>query len=793
MANDRRIPRSALSAAIAQALLAGAGSALAVPAFAQDAAAQTELAPVIVTALRREQDILDVPYNISSVSGDEIALRQTLDAPELLRGIAGVSMVDRGQRNAAVVSGIRIRGLNVDSSALGDYAVSAVSTVSTYVDDTPLYANFLLKDIQRVEVLRGPQGTLYGSGSLGGTVRYVMNPPELGEYRASVGGALSSVDGSDGIGVAGDLTLNMPVGETMAVRLNLSAADYPGVTDYVNLYVLDAEGMPVAPNGVLDPATEYRSKKDSDDVEIWYGRLAARWEPSDTFNATLSFFAQSDDVGGRRQQTPGSDGFGTSYRDYENGSIQLEPATRDAELAALEMNIDLGFATLTSSTSYYDHSGDSTSENTGFYAQAGFLSFYYNYPRPMASAERTWSDRSFIQELRLVSDTGGKVDYVAGLWYQDQDLFSTQDSYLVGFKRWWDAFAPGAAGAVTGDQDFLYRRAETFEDKAIYGELTWHATDRVHLTGGLRWFDNESRNDTVINLPLYTDLFSETEATFESSEDDVLVKANIAIDVGDDELVYLTYSEGYRRGGSNAVPLAPSNFSEDPAWQVFSADTVDNYEIGIKGTVGSLRYDLSVFQVEWNDPQLNTATPNWGFFVVANGESAESRGVELQLSGTAGDHLSYGFGWAYVDAEFSEDFISPVGTLFALDGDPLPGAPENTLNAALDWRTAVMGDKEFIAHLDGFYQSSMRNSIGTSEVFNVPLDGFQIWNTAFTLAADQWNASLWVKNLFNEEGITGTFTELYMGTAPALGYFGNGAKDMISLPRTVGVSFNYTF
>jgi iron complex outermembrane receptor protein len=104
-----------------------------------------------------------------------------------------------------------------------------------------------------------------------------------------------------------------------------------------------------------------------------------------------------------------------------------------------------------------------------------------------------------------------------------------------------------------------------------------------------------------------------------------------------------------------------------------------------------------------------------------------------------------------------------------------------------------MGDKEFIAHLDGYYQSSMRNSIGTSEVFNVPLESFQIWGTAFTLAADQWNASLWVKNLFNEEGVTGTFTELYMGTAPAVGYFGNGAKDMISLPRTIGVSFNYEF
>jgi outer membrane receptor protein involved in Fe transport len=792
MSIDRRIPRSALSIAVAQALGVATSLGLAGPALAQEAKA--ELAPVIVTAQRREQDILDVPYNISAVSGDEIALRQTIDTPELLRGVAGVSMVDRGQRNAAVVSGIRIRGLNVDSNALGDYAVSAVSTVSTYVDDTPLYANFLLKDVQRVEVLRGPQATLYGSGALGGTVRYVMNEPELGAFSGSAGGAVSSTEGSDGIGFSGDLTLNMPVGDTIALRLNVAGADYAGVTDYVNLYVLDDEGLPIAPNGVLDPATEYRRKKDADDVQIWYGRLAVRFEPSDTFNATLSGFVQSDDVGGRRQQTPGVDGFGRAYKDYENGSIQLEPSTRDAYVGALEMNFDLGFATLTSSTSYYDHSGDSTSENTGFYAQAGFLSFYYNYPRPMASAVRTWSDRSLIEELRLVSDTGSKFDYVVGLWYQDQNRDSGQDSYLRGFKRWWDAFAPGFEDAVTGDQDFYYRFEDDFTDNAVYGELTWHVTDRVDLTGGLRWFDNESDNHSVINLPLYASLDDVTSARFKTSEDDVLFKGNLAVHVGDDDLVYATFSQGYRRGGASAVPTT-GFFAEDPAWLTYTSDTVDNYEIGIKGTVAGLRYDLAAFQVDWNDPQLNTATPNWGFFAVANGESAESKGLELQISGEAGDHFGYSFGWAYTDAKLTADFISPTGALVSPSGSELPGAPENTLNASLDWRTGVMGDKEFSVHVDGYYQSETRNSFGdpTTGRFNVPIDSFQIWNTAFTLASDRWNASLWFKNIFNEEGVTGKFTEVYMGTAPAIGYFGNGAKDLISLPRTIGLSFNYSF
>jgi outer membrane receptor protein involved in Fe transport len=790
MTTDRRIPRTAVSIAVAQALAAGAGLAASMPAFAQ-APQQDELEPVIVTATRREVNILDVPYNITALSGDDIALRQMFDTPELLRAVAGVGIVDRGPRNSAVVSGIRIRGLNVDSSALGDYSVSSVATVSTYVGDTPIFANFVLKDIERVEVLRGPQGTLYGSGSLGGTVRFVLNQPEFDAFSASAGAAVSQVEGSSGVGFGGDFIMNAPLSDTFALRLNLSGGDYPGITDYVNLYELDAEGLPVAPNGILDPATSYTSKKDADTFEVWYGRLAARWQPSDGFDLTLSAFFQEDEYGSRRGNTLGSDGFGRPYREHESGSIQLEPGDREVELYSLEANVDLGFATLTSTTSYYDHNGGSLSENTGFYAQAGFLYFYYYYPRPMATADRSFGDSATIQELRLVSKPGKNFDYVVGLWYQDQDLLSTQDSYLRGYKRWWDLLT-GLPAAVTGDRDFIYRRAESFEDRAIYGELTWHASDRVHLTGGLRYFDNKSRNDTFIDLPLYASFSDPTEATFRASEDDLLFKANAAIDFSDDDLFYVTVSEGYRRGGSNAVPLS-GTFAEDPRWQVYVADTVTNYEIGIKGTLNGIRYDASVFRVDWDKPQLNTATPNWGFFVVANGDAATSQGVELQLAGEVTDRLSFGFGWAYVDAELDGDFVSPVGTTFDVDGAQLPGAPENTLNASLDYRLPVMGDKTFIFHLDGYYQSETRNTIGTSPLFAVDLDAFQIWGTALTLAADQWSTSLWVKNIFDEEGVTGVFTELYMGTAPSIGYFGNGSKDLISLPRTVGLSATYRF
>ncbi len=195
--------------------------------------------------------------------------------------------------------------------------------------------------------------------------------------------------------------------------------------------------------------------------------------------------------------------------------------------------------------------------------------------------------------------------------------------------------AGGLDAAVTGDRDFIYRRNESFEDRAIYGELTWHVTDRVHLTGGARYFDNESRNDTFIDLPLYASFSQPDQRDLQASEDDVLLKANVAIDIGDDDLVYAHLLRGLspRRLERGA---ARGQFCRDPAWQLYIADTVENYEIGVKGMLGAMRYDLSAFLVDWNDPQLNTATANWGFFAVANGESAESKGTELQLSGAVG-------------------------------------------------------------------------------------------------------------------------------------------------------------
>jgi outer membrane receptor protein involved in Fe transport len=790
---SRRPRHTVLAVAIASALLVQA------PAFAQtgddtkEPGETTELAPVTVTAQGREENILAVPYNISAVSGDSIEEANILDTAELMRSVPGVGVIDRGARNSSVVSGIRIRGLNVDSSALGDYAVSAAATVATYVDKTPLFANFLLSDIERVEILRGPQGTLYGSGALGGAVRFILREPDTEAFSGRVSLSGSSVKHSDDIGGSASATLNIPLADTLAIRLNTTINDFPGITDYRNLYVLDGQGIPVAPAGTLDPAASYRVKEDADTVEQSYGRASLLWRPSDTFDLTLSYMAQADRFGGRRGTSLGTDGFGIPYGDLEVGSAQLEPADRHVNLASLEANIDLGFATLTSSTSSYNHEGDITSENTGFYAGNGWLaSFYYNYPRPMASAVRTYGDKAFTQELRLTSNAGETVDYVLGAYYQDQKRRSSQDSFLRGFKQWWDAAYPAFADAVVSDQDYLYRQREKFKETAFYGELTWHATDSVDFTGGFRHFRDESDTRVQQTTGLYSSIIDSSDSSGSESDSDTLFKGNVSWKFSPSNQLYATISEGYRRGGTNGTPTT-GNFAEDAAWTTYKADTVRNYELGVKGAVGRMTYNANVFYVDWSDPQINSSTTNWGFFAVQNADEASTRGIELEIAGSAGDGFTYALGYTYTDAQLEADAVAADGAyLVGYKGDRLPGAPEHRFNASAGYGIPLANGLLTIRG-DIYHQSDMRNALSLSPRFDVDLDAYTIVNASMTYSRSAWDTTLWIKNIGNTDAVNGVYTELYMGTSPAQNYYGNGSKALVTLPRTIGVTVSYRF
>lgn len=792
MQRSKLFKRKTLSATIAAALLAAGQSSLLAQEQAGEAEAAATMEEIIVTATRRATTVVEIPYNISAVSGDFIESGKILSTGELLQGVPGANVIDWGARNSGNVNAIRIRGLAIDSSINMDVALSAVPPVSTYINDTPVYANLLLKDIERVEVLRGPQGTLYGSGSLGGTVRYITRRPVLGEFEGRAEASFSQTSGSEGNNWDADVMLNVPLVDTAALRVIAGKVDYAGIFDLRNAYVLDSQGFPVAPNGILDDATEYERIEDADTVDINFARATLLWQPNDKFETLLSWSHQEDDIGGRMMPTEGPDGWGDPYGRYENGSVQREPSSRDIDVYALEMSYDFGFATLTSSTSTYDHSGDSISENTGFSAQQGWLSqYYYNAPRPMHSAERAYSDEAFIQELRLVSTTEGAFDWIVGVFYRDQDTRSQQVNYLRNYYNWaWTAWGC----CVLGDDDFRYDRQENFKDSAVFGELTWNISEDFRLTGGFRYFDLDYENDTFMGVGLFEAFHIDEQVQLSGSDSDTLFKFNASWDLNDSAMVYGTISEGFRRGGTNAVPLS-GTFAESAAWLRYGPDTTTNYELGVKGNWNNSFYNVSLFYVDWEDIQLNTSTTNWAFYAAQNGSSATTQGLELEYDVAFGEGWRLNLGYAYTDGELDEVMWSADNVyVVAPEGAKLPGLAEHTANMMLEYAFEFGDGIQWVNRVTGYYQDETKNSISdTSVFFSTTMGSFSLWSLNSNFILGNWTVGLFAKNIFNEEGVVGVFKQEYMGTAPDQKYYGNGGKNIVARPRTVGVAVTWNF
>jgi outer membrane receptor protein involved in Fe transport len=772
------------------------------------------LEEILVTASRREQRIEDIPYNISAVDGSDIEDQNILDSAELMRSIAGVSVIDRGYRNGGHVNSLIIRGVNVDNGVNGDYALSAAATVATYVDNTPLFANFLLNDIQRVEVMRGPQGTLYGSSALGGTIRYIMNRPDANEFDASVGVTYGQTEHSDGDNVAIDGMVNIPLSDTAAFRLSAGSVENEGVVDYVNLYQLQ-DGKPVVLSddgqclSVNDSSLTneelafnescYTSKKDADDVSIKYARASLRFQPSDELDIQFNYQWQEDEVGGRRTITKGADYYGSAYNgDDQSGSTMLEPSDREAQLMSLDVEWDLGFATLTSSTSSYEHEGNGWRDNTSLWVtdRGGFANWfdilYPGNPRPVAHVEAGFDEEALVQEFRLVSnDSDSNIDWTVGVYYMDQDRDVSNISYLLGLNeygesctelgeacptggQWWMGFGPDGSWAPTTEIDFWYIRKETFTDLSLYGEVTWHVADDWHITGGLRWFDTELKNRTAYS---FLPVFDGADVPFEDfptqTEDDIQFKLNVAYDINDSMMAYGTISEGFRRGGSNAIPA--SGFFEElnpESVNAYNADTVRNFEVGIKGSTDRVRYSADIFYVDWQDPQLNTATVWWGFFIEAEAQFLLTDNLELSL------------GYGHAKAELSADLYQPQdGSLLAEDGHRLPGTAENTATAALQHSLDMSNGLSLMTRLSAYYQSDSINSVQDNTTQD-KFGGFSLWNFQATLSSENWSAAFFVKNIGDEQAVTGNYPSAYMST---------NQRDYIATPRTIGLALKYNF
>jgi len=842
MDEQRSFYRKPVAVAVAAACIATPALA-----FAQDAG-EAQIEEILVTATRRATSVLDIPYNISAMSGEDLDTLQAVNQYDVLRAMYGITVIDRGYRNGGMVNSIVIRGLNVDNGQNGDIMLNAVPTVATYYDNSPMFANFLVKDLERVEVLRGPQGTLYGSGSLGGTVRYMTRKPDPEGFESDLEVDFGQTSGSDGNNLAADVMVNVPMGNVAALRVNYSRVDNDGIIDYVNAYQLNDFREPlINVNGnCVDPRTAtdqevlfnvgcFQEVEDADTVKIDYARAAVRVEPSENFWGQLTWHYQKDKIGSRRATTLGDNNQPTNsplyfqYGSDDSGQVLLEPSEREANLAALDLEWDMGFATFTSTTSYYDHDGTGESDNGGLWASGGevdpnasrdwnFLFYGGAWPRPAQRAERGYTDKVLAQEFRLVSNTGdGNFDWIVGAFYMDQDNNVYQLSHNPGMNLFKNAcrntgdpvcttgglyggFWPRFYAGDLSEIDFEYRRDTSYKETALYGELTYHFTDDFRLTGGFRWFDNETVNDTILGFPLPPGSTSPAAPQSTDKDDDVLVKLNASWDFNENNMAYATYSEGYRHGGAQAVPSLDNGdpFGEPNAEGIrtFKSDSVQNYEIGIKGGYDRFQYTANAFYVDWKDPQLNTTSVFYGFYLAANGDEATTKGIELEVQGYLADTFHYRAGYTYVDAQLEKDFISPqTGGVVAPKGSTLPGAPQNVLSLNLDNTWQVGSEMDLIGAVDLYYQSKSENFINQASLVNETYDSFTLVGASLTLASGPWRATLYGRNLTDEAASTGGFAQSNWSYDTGIfeSWYGNGNRQFIVQPRTIGLKLAYRF
>jgi iron complex outermembrane receptor protein len=778
------------------------------------------LQEITVTATRREQVLESVPYSLSVISADQLNQSGVSDIMSLANNVPGLSMYDTGARLSASVAPI-IRGINATAEPQRGFRTFEQNPVGTYIGNSPVDGYFQLDDLQQIEVLRGPQGTLYGAGALGGALRLIPNAPDPSAFAASVEAGGDRYYNSSGTGYTLKSMVNMPLADTLAIRASAKYDYDPGWIDVYGLLKRSNNG----PNGIpalADPSDPinspaiYSSREDWNFQKTFTGRIAGLWKPNETFSATLAFLhsnVQGDGGPSVNLSFPG----GPSPIDpritlpsggkYQEFSQIDQPFSRYTNLTSLDLSYDAGFATVSSTSSYYTTTGsvqqDQTYNLAGYYDGAAYPYYAGTPANPRFVYDYFFADqqRTFSEEVRLVSDAKKQnvLDYVLGVYYEKQTSTGA-----------WTIFDPGSPEraalmgqtilAAPGDVVFQQIDTQHFTDKSVFGELTWHFIEHGQITLGVRHFEQD-----------FTDAQSYVDYTFpvdipasphNAPASKTVGKVDPSYEYADHQYVYALWSQGFRRGGANSVPLT-GIFRESPLLATYQPDKTNNYEAGLKGRFDNgLSYTADVFYIDWNKPQISSSLPS-GNLAVYNANSAVSKGFELETTGPMGlPGFSYAVGFAYVDARLSSDFSLPAnngestgtivaGELHGSNGEQMPGSPKVSVNAALNYARPLMQNYDLLLSLNGAYRSAEKMSLapvlGSTTIQQN--SSYETVNLSATVNHKPWRYTAYVTNLFNRESI------LVPPPQAAAGQNFNELADdyLVNPPRVIGIRVGYTF
>jgi iron complex outermembrane receptor protein len=767
--------------------------------------AAEELEEVVVTATKRgETDVQKTAESVYAIGGSDLSLKRAMDFESFAGSVPGLQFQDLGPGDAEYI----IRGINGSGpSVVGAYLDEYVITASDQQDGGGKNAAVQMFDVERVEVLNGPQGTLYGSNSMAGNIRFILNKPDASKFDAFGEGDWSNVqDGGSGFGFSG--VLNIPlVADRFAVRLVGYREDRDGWIDQARLE-RSAGGV-----------TSFDGRaQDINSTQITGGRLSARWTLSDALTIDALYLKQNLDSDGSPRFTaqgvpaypdqppdiaalPGNSGFVplpglasfTPSKDFINTDITKSPRKDDFDLIGATLRYDAGFGDFSLASSRYDH-------DINFVFDSTPILLFFGVPIAGVTIQPQ-EYRTKMAEARFASSFDSPFNFVAGVYYQkDDNEFSvhvvTTDGN--GGASPFNALNSDDALLAGGDTFFGRTRADEVEQHAAFGEATFKFADRWTLLGGLRWSEADLRSiqatlhsfaptgpATVAGEQIGTTVNGNAVGLIKQNGSSTRPKLSLSVQATDDVLLYALYSEGFRVGGINNgnQPFA----SGIPA--TFDSDELANYEIGVKSRwlQNRLQINATAFNIDWKNIQVEPRDPPGNIPFTTNGGAARVSGIEWSLESLLTERLSLSFtGTYFFEHELSQDQpVLPGASPFVIvgrKGDEIPNTADSQLYAALQYQVPIAG-KATTFLLDATYRGSTNTEFVPTSPFNIGLDSYTLISAVARMdVTDHLQVGVFVRNLTDELAI-------YDG----IGTFQDPQSLVSAQPRTIGVNARFNF
>lgn len=736
-----------------------------------------QLQEVVVTATRRDSSIMDVPFSVNVQSEQDVQRLNTFNLEDLSRNVAGLAIQNLGPGQSVV----NIRG--VSSGQIVRDQPGVKEQVGIYLDDTPISLSLFtpdidLYDVSRVETLRGPQGTLFGSGSIGGTVRYITNQPQLNVNEAKAQLDLNTIDGGSNGGHF-KTAFNAPVGEKAAVRVVTYGTQYPGFIDALR------EG-----GGV---------NNDVNDGDRWGGRIAFLWQPTSNLSVTPRVLYQNIDMGGFNREeffnlfaNPHSS---NTLRPGQLGRRQqflLLNETFEDKTMILDNVIKWSFDNILDATYVVSYTKRDLLVGRDASALTGSVNVQLRFPTGDVSLPSNLRDTTNLEqmthEIRFSSNNKSAFQWLAGIFYSDINRAYSQRLPTPG----WDEALGGrldlfSNGFDTTDSPYVSDLTYDLRQVAVFGEATYTFFDRLGLTAGVRWYDWKEdktfKSGGIFSNYIENDPRGQNQRVTVSS-DGFAPRFMVNYDVTDHVAVNAQASRGFRLGGVND-PLnrslcevdGPGTYDTYSVYQRFKDETLWNYEVGVKSSFKRVTLNGSFFYIDIDNLGVNVDAGGCSSRVSISVPEAHTLGGELELSVQPMDSLLVTFAGSYVQAEFDSTIINATtGDVIdgIKDGNRIPSVPDWQLSASATYtlpgilranesyvstswqfvgdRITQSGDQESTEFPAGKSFAGLtlsdRRDLNFRDKMN--LDAYHLLNLSTGLVYDSWEFMFYVRNVADE-------------------------------------------